>query len=268
MKNPVTLSFIVLLLNISIASAQIPNYDFESWTSYPDWSEHLDEWTSFYSELIAPMIYKDNDAYSGTYSMLMYNGVFASYAYTSFAIQEKPTSLRAFVKGSVESGDSIYIRVVLYKQALPVDSGRWVGHNGFDAFTPVTVLISQYSNDADSALIYVNGGTHANTEIKVDLMTFDFGSGVPPEPTFSFLSASPNPFTDQVTLHVFLSNEFDGEISIIDALGRKIISIPAVLLTKGENEMVLNTSSLPSGNYWCVFSSGNELGRIRLIKAK
>jgi hypothetical protein len=127
--------------------------------------------------------------------------------------------------------------------------------------------MSQNSPVADSALIYVSGGTHGNTQIKVDLMTLDFESGVPPEPTFSFLSASPNPFTDQVTLHVYLANNFDGEISMIDVLGRKMISFPSTSLKKGENEMVLNTSSLPAGNYWCLFSSGKELSRIRLNKA-
>ena len=267
MKTILSIIFIVLLLSFKTTSAQIPNNDFETWVSSPWSDEQLQDWTSLYSELLPSMIVKDADAYSGNFSMHMYNGVFDSYAYTSFSLQEKPVSLRGYVKGSVEAGDSIYIRVVLYEQSLPVDSGRWVGYNGFDAFTQVSVSISQNSPNADSALVYVSGGTHENTEIKVDLMTLDFESAVPPEPAFSFLSASPNPFIDQVTLHLFLTSEFNGEISIIDVLGRKMISIPAALVSKGENEIPLNTSSLPSGNYWCVFSSEKEVGRIRMVKA-
>lgn len=257
---------LVVIFSLKFSSAQIPNNDFENWTSTPLWEE-LDGWVSFYGDFVLPCISKDPDAYSGNFAAYFNNFGIPSYAYTSFPISLKPDLLRAFVKANVTPGDSIYIRVILYHSSQSTDSGKWVGYSDLDNYTEVIVPISQNNPDADSALIDIRGGNYSGTDMLVDLMSLDFGSQVhsPFSLTLSF-SASPNPFSDFIQFIVNSSLSRTVTMKLFNAAGKAIFQFDDLEINEGENTILLPAQNLAAGIYHCILHDGAIHASLQLLK--
>jgi hypothetical protein len=65
----------------------------------------------------------------------------------------------------------------------------------------------------------------------------------------------PNPATDQLTVEVPMENESDVQVSVLDPSG-KVALQQHRLLTKGDNQMTLDVSSLPNGVYFVQVRNG------------
>ncbi len=61
--------------------------------------------------------------------------------------------------------------------------------------------------------------------------------------------AYPNPAKDRVNLEVSMTRATNANISVVDMLGREVISLGEVNLSTGKNTFELNTSSLSNGAY-------------------
>lgn len=259
--------FLLVIFSLKFSSAQIPNGDFENWTVTPLWEE-LDGWTSFYGDFALPCISKDTDAYSGSFAAYFNNFTINSYAYISFPISSKPEQLKAFVKANVATGDSIYIRVVLYHSSQATDSGKWVGHSNLETYTEVVVPISQNNSDADSALIDIRGGNYSTTDMLVDLLSWDFASQVPrtPLPLVLSFSASPNPFSDFLQFNVNSTLSTTVAMKLFNDAGKTIFQFDDLKINDGENAIFLPTQNLAAGIYHCILYNGAIHASVRLLK--
>jgi hypothetical protein len=155
----------------------IPNGDFELW----DAGLNLSDWKTNSCPLCLPsyetyIVIKDSIAYNGLYAArFIYNNVYTSWAENKFSIPYHPSQLTAYVKCNLVSGDTVMIKIKIFHNSQPTDSGQWMGLNSINAYSPVVIPISQYSALADSALIYIRSGQktnypNANTQFWVDDM--------------------------------------------------------------------------------------------------
>jgi len=71
----------------------------------------------------------------------------------------------------------------------------------------------------------------------------------------------PNPANDQIQLSFFAETDSPGEVSFMDLTGRSMLSLP-VNVIEGDNSLVLNTSSLPTG----FFLVNVKSSKVNLIK--
>ncbi len=187
MKN---LFAFLFLISAFVTSAQIPNSSFELWDNQP----RLQLWaTNSYPLTLPPynpyVVVKDTDHYSGSFSAnLIGNGVFHSYAKTTFAIAQHPASLSLHYKinfppcvndqGNFEK-DTVSILVEILNNTAVVDSGYW-SYNGNNNLTwsQLIIPVSKNSSVFDSCRITIAGGkvyggcgfAAAATEFKVDAL--------------------------------------------------------------------------------------------------
>src|SRR5581483_12055864 len=81
-------------------SANIPNADFESWSS----TDYLQGWSTNSCPLCVPpyntyIVQKTTEAYHGQFAVkLIYNGVYPAVASNKFAVVNHPASLTGFTK--------------------------------------------------------------------------------------------------------------------------------------------------------------------------
>jgi len=180
---------LLLITSAYFLQAQIPNNGFELWDNQPVPLQ----WETNSRPLTLPpynpyIVVKDTDRYGGNFSAnLIGNGVFHSWARTTFAISQHPASLSFYYKVQFAPcvNDSLYpdkdtvsvLMEVLHNGAV-VDTGyrEFTQSSSFVSWVQGTVLVSNNSNQFDSCRITITGGkvfggcgfAAAATEFKVD----------------------------------------------------------------------------------------------------
>jgi hypothetical protein len=103
---------------------------------------------------------------------LIYNKVYRSYATNKFPISIHPGVLTGFIKSNIASGDTTVIHVDLFSGNTIVDNGDFSETSSNKIYRKITIPISQYATNADSALIKIIGGKKQGTELFVDNLVF------------------------------------------------------------------------------------------------
>lgn len=83
----------------------------------------------------------------------------------------------------------------------------------------------------------------------------------------SFLKLFPNPTGDAATVAISLKQAEHYEFTIVDLNGRQVMETVARELNAGDNQIHLNTSALPNGQYIVKVASGNQTVSIRMTIA-
>lgn len=151
-----------------------PNHDFESWSGQLPSSWQTNSCPACVPAYETYIVQQDTMAYQGQFAAkFIYNNVYAAWAENTFSISSHPAHLAAYVKCNLAAGDSVLIRIRLFNNNVPVDSGEWYGTASIANYTQVVIPISQNSTQADMAKIYIEGGNvnaspGNNTELWVD----------------------------------------------------------------------------------------------------
>jgi hypothetical protein len=80
------------------------------------------------------------------------------------------------------------------------------------------------------------------------------------------LNITPNPAKDNINLLVVSTSDQEGELSIYNVQGARLIFQPSVTLAKGNNNLNINIGDLVPGNYFVSIKSGDQLTTQRLIR--
>ncbi len=161
------------------------------------------------------------------------------------------------------------------------DTIKWVWKNGKHTTTSVSIPHGAVSWDhpidnlslADNFFSYVVKipGTYTFKCKNDSKMTGYFQtvttSGIEENKTPGFSFASfPNPAKDQITLRTQTALSEHGVITLVDGLGKTVLSLP-VQLTEGQNDTELNIAGLAPGIYHAILSIDNKpKGSIRILK--
>ncbi len=154
----------------------IPNGDFENWNNFL-----LQDWITNSCPICIPpyesyIVQRDSNSYQGAFAAkFIYNNVFNSWAEDRFLISAHPVHLIAYVKCNLLGTDTVSIKVVIFSNAVAVDSGAWFGTSSIGNYAQILIPISQNSSQADSAVISIHGGNQIgypsnNTELWVDAL--------------------------------------------------------------------------------------------------
>ncbi|HJP63706.1 MAG TPA: hypothetical protein VJ844_09705 [Mucilaginibacter sp.] len=146
--------------NTSLPKSNLPNGDFEGWTT----SDRLEQWKTnscpeCFSAINQYVVQKTTEAYHGLYAAkLLYNGVYRAEAYNTFAVTTHPQALNGYVKCTLSTGDTVFIKVQVFSQNRVVDSGLWTGTVSIPDYQHITVPVTQSSASADSVMVAIRGG--------------------------------------------------------------------------------------------------------------
>ena len=75
----------------------------------------------------------------------------------------------------------------------------------------------------------------------------------------------PNPFNTQTRIITFLDNNSDVSVKVINAMGQEVMTQFYPNMRKGNNEIVLDGSNLPSGIYFYSVTAGKNTVTKRMI---
>lgn len=121
-----------------------------------------------------------------------------------------------------------------------------------------TATMTINSNDFDQkAFTYALQGVALNNRTSI--------AGLSAEA--SFLKLFPNPTGDAATVAISLKHDERYEFTIVDLSGRQVMETIARDLKSGDNQVSINTSSLPNGNYVVRVASENQTVSVKMVIA-
>lgn len=121
-----------------------------------------------------------------------------------------------------------------------------------------TATISIKSNDFDeSSFSFALQGVALNNRTSIAGLSADA----------SFLKLFPNPTGDAATIAISLKHAEHYEFTIVDLSGRQVMETISRDLNAGENQVHINISSLPNGNYIVKVASENQIVSVNMVIA-
>jgi hypothetical protein len=160
----------------TISPSNLPNGDFEGWTA----SDELQSWKTnscpeCYTAFNSYVVQKTTEAYHGQYAAkLIFNGVYSAVASDLFAVPSHPMSLSGYSKCTLNTNDTVSIKVQVFSHNTVVDSGLWLNTISIPQYKQFVVPITQSSVHADSVLITIRGGNKIDTGSSGSVLWIDY----------------------------------------------------------------------------------------------
>jgi len=160
---------LIALISSTRLCAQVPNSGLELWTE----NLLLAGWHTNSNPLTEPpyepyIVQKDSDSYAGEWAAnLIGNGVFKSFATTTFPVSIHPDNLSLHYKlhfppcvneDNFQQKDTVSVLVELFSGGVVVDQGSWMSITGQPDYSQLVVPVSQNATVFDSCRITLMGG--------------------------------------------------------------------------------------------------------------
>jgi len=252
----------ILFLN---TNAQIPNNNFENWEEINGY-EFPVGWNVSVPDTFDPEGLKDDLAYSGSFALRL-RREWDSYIVAScgFAMDYHPLVLHGWYHAKMLGpDDSMMVRVTLFNNGSPVDSGFWL-YDGASSipWSSLSISISNGFTECDSATISLWCIMHSPLDweafLCIDLLYFDDFIGISSPHSTDQLQLFPNPAVDKI---VFTCPESTYTVTILNSLG--------VLIQQQSfsncNHPTLDVGSLSSGIYLLQINTGNQRWISKFVK--
>jgi len=149
-----------------------------------------------------------------------------------------------------------------FRQLYASVLGDWFG---VDEVLRTSILSPGRNHDPFKIMFPVNG----NSTLEQSLIKTSQNSGVANQKqNFVFLSASPNPFTDQTIIRFALSERQNVLLELFNAEGNKKATILNISLGAGTQQAIISGRELPAGAYYFRLQIGKDVqtGKIVCIK--
>ncbi len=278
----------VVLIPASIFG-QIPNPDFENWTS-----GEPDGWVSSNTPL-GTVITQSTTAHHGSYSVqgtvvatpvpgINLAGTIQSGAGgKGFPISQSYTGLTGWYQLTSVGGDLFAIDVV-FKPVTAGDTGTAVGAariGSTTGWTQFNITMTYYlPGPPDSAVINfsINGPTtgmdvHVGSMMLVDDISFTTTNdvavnGVPIPATYALEQNYPNPFNPSTTIQYQIPTSGYARMAVSDLLGREVAVLVDGYQLAGYHRVDFSAGNLASGMYVYTLTSGgwSESRKLMLLR--
>lgn len=297
MNTKITLLVFMLIAVINI-KAQVPNGDFENWTTFSGYETPSGIWTCFNSSSDGSFysVSKSNDSHTGSYSLKISNSypcnlstepykfgaIFTTPKGTyslpltqttmfapSIERSGHPTGLTGYYKysqgGSGNDLDTMRILVSLYKSGQEVYSNEFKNSATVSNWTQFTVNFPTYlDTEVDSFGIVINAcqpwdGVKGNSSLLVDDLTFNSSStGIN---KIEKSNSACTIFPNPVTNYFQINGLVSlVNVSIVDLSGKLLFTKEVMINEK------INISSLKNGIYLMEIKTPEGIQSIKLIK--
>ncbi|MGD0339701.1 MAG: T9SS type A sorting domain-containing protein [Bacteroidota bacterium] len=292
-----TIILTVLIAMTIKTNAQIPNYGFEDWTTVGSY-ENPTGWATMNPYCAGPFYSctKSTDHYPvsvGNFSIRLENNtsltqwtggwsiaITDTMAYPfqpAFPIVGHPNSLCGYYKYNSLNNDSMFIRIVLFKNRIMVDYFTFI--TGITTSTWTSFILPLTYSSADSATLCLSAfwgnrptdGPNGNSVLYVDNLSFDnlitsvplSSSELPSK--FNLAQNYPNPFNPSTTISFNLPSKSFVSLKVFDALGREVATIVSEELSAGSYTRQWNAAGIPSGIYFYRLQAGNYTETKKLV---
>ena len=254
---------LALLLGMSV-TAQVPNGDFENWVSSPSGGELPQSWIAPYvTEGFANIIkVEGRTGFAAELKAIEFPGlgVVSPLLMTErFAINQRYAKLTGYLKGAPLGNDTLIIIVGMYIGSEEL-VGTGVGFTGktFSEFSPFTAnIFYSGAGTPDSCIISFMLGNSTTTatlgsSYTIDDLTFSGIAGQEElSPVFAGVGqAYPNPVASELTIPFELQSADEISITVFDITGKMLQRQAAHRFMPGANQIKINVSDLPTGNYF------------------
>ena len=273
-----------LLFRVQESRAQIPNGDFESWSTE---GEPVGWLTNNASPLIyitqSPTAHSGRSAAQG--SVISFGGFDLSPHLASgaegvgFPISTRPEALRGFYTLNSVGGDFLYIVVFASK------AGEYIGGGAMQlpaagTYTELVVNIGYAAPETpDTAIIEIvalsaGGLVHPGTVFNVDDLAWGAAvTDVPQSPEtlpteFRLEQNYPNPFNPMTVIRYDVPAAADLKLAVYDLLGHEVAELVNEKKAPGSYEVAFDASRLASGMYIYSLQAGAFLQTRRMILLK
>jgi hypothetical protein len=263
------LATICMLLTATLAQAQIPNGNFETWQG----DSVLVGWLSV-NTYLARTTQRSTDAHSGSYAL---QGMVASFYGAplvplvqsgadgqGFGYTSRAATLDGWYKFSTPSGSGAYffVTVLFEKNNSGFAAGSMHVNAPASSYTQFSVPIDYISGDIpDTAIIQFGIGDSisddphlASSTFLVDDFSFSGTNAVEnqqsSEPmTYTLQQNYPNPFNPSTTISFSLAQSGPTTLIVYDLLGRKVATLIDGEMSAGTHSVRFDDTKLPSGVY-------------------
>ncbi len=273
MKNfTIILISLSLFIGLSISAQNIPNGNFETWTTNSSGGITPEHWTAVHNTSEVQDVFKVEPGYDSEYAaelkVVTIEGASeaALLNYDDIPVDKRYYSLTLYYKGSPVENDSLYIKITMWKDGDDIGEGSVTFSEEQDSFTKLTIQINYSSGDIpDNANIFVASGNkfqygaHEGTTYTLDNFELTETSGIYDPVSSSFLgSAYPNPAIKQVNIPFILTQSQKLSLNVFDMQGRKAFTIIDKLFMQGENEISIPINNFITGvyHYTIILSNG------------
>jgi len=285
MRKIILLTAVLISMTIK-TNAQIPNNDFENWTTVSNY-DNPDGWATMNSFCTNSFIscQKSEDSYpTGNYSLKITCktsltqitggwGMVATKAFDypfkpAFKITGHPTSLSGYFRYIGQNDDSMFVKVILFNNRSIVSANNFYSGGVTLNWTSFNLPFSNYAT-ADSATIIISAfypssptsGPKGNSSLKIDNLIFDNSSSVEGVSAKNTLfDIYPNPASDIITLNTDNVSNTDLILNIYNVVGTLVKSE-----TLKQNNRQINIGDLRTGIYMVEIKSKEWKGKQKLI---
>lgn len=266
----------IFLIFGSILFAQIPNGNFEQWTS-----DGPTNWATPNSPVWPQLVTQSTNAFEGSFAAkgevktvlpqliiapFMQSGEDA----TGFSYTQRPAKMTGYYIFSPVQGDRLSIIISFYKNGEAVGIGAFAFNNAASNYTAFEIPIQYLTAETpDTCIINVTiigpvqgSDYHEGSFFIVDNFQFsnlptDVKEEVLAPEKFELNQNFPNPFNPSTVISFSLPVSGDVNLSVFNSLGEKVVELVNGTMESGNHKVEFNAVDLPSGIYFYKISSGN-----------
>lgn len=283
--------------------AEVVNYPWDTWPElHPD-----DDWYQFISRQYADTVHLYNDQYLTQLDNGITNG-YSWYTiaggrqdYVNYFLNGREVTLELSAEKIPPADTLPYLWEYNYRSLLNYMEQCLYGINGqvMDGQTgmPVKSMIEIEEHDERNSHVWsdsitgryyrlikegvydllVSAGGYNDTLI-TNVRVFDnkatelnirlFPYIPPDDEIIDSIAIGPNPFFDQLSIHIWSLEQDEISISLFDPGGRKIIPESRISLVQGENNIILDCTNLASGIYILKITRSTGIKKVKIIKVE
>jgi hypothetical protein len=260
-------TFLILALVLFIGTsltAQVPNGGFENWVPSQGGGEQPEGWFApFNTDTLANV--RKVEGRSGFGAELAavelpgFGAVASILLSEPFVVNQRHAKFTGYIKGAPQGNDTLSIFVGMYKNSEEiVGAGFGFASQTFTDFAPFTVNVFYGGAETpDSCQItFVLGNSLATATPGSSYIIDDVAfSGIAGQeelsPVFAGLGqAYPNPAASELTIPFELQSADEISVAVFDISGKMLQRQAAHRFMPGANQIKMNVSDFPTGNYF------------------
>lgn len=284
MKSVIT--FLLIYLFISTASAQILNPSFEDWNTFDPVN-----WTSLDESGGIDGITESSDAHEGSSSVRMEVVDLGGFAFPPYlwsiddngnyhTVSQKHGSLKGWYKFSPQGNDQLYIVVgMLDSDSSVVGAGAFSSLSAISSWTQFDIPIYYNPGTPDPVQTFISigiydstGQSSAGTFALIDHLSFtdpsavEQISGLPKD--FSLSQNYPNPFNPTTNIEYTIPEASFVQLKVYDILGNEVATLVNEEQSAGTYRADFIANNLASGLYIAKLQAGNYSQTIKMSLLK
>lgn len=273
-------TLLILILSLLIGTglmAQVPNGDFENWELSPAGGEQPQGWMAPFSMSDFSNVLKVEGRTGFAVELKAVEspnfGVVAPIIITEpFAVNQRHARLTGYLKGAPQGNDTLMVVAGMYLDDENVlGFGVGVISQTFEDFSPFTInIFYEGTTTPDSCIISFILGNSLNTatvgsSYTIDDLAFEgFAGQEELSPVFAGVGqAFPNPAANKLTIPFELQSPDEIFVAVFDISGKLLQRHAAQRFMPGANQIKMDVSDLPTGNYFYTLTPSDGISTTR-----